>query len=81
MKKLTLKTTKEELSETLYGEKDMLSGFTKKEICQDVQTKIDMLRHIYYCIDEDTCNEIHTCDLYALGDIINLLNALKIEIK
>ena len=43
MKKLTLKTTKEELSETLYGEKDMLSGFTKKEICQDVQTKIDML--------------------------------------
>lgn len=81
MKKLTIQTTREELSKILYGDDDTLSDFTKKQIQQDIQTKADMLQHIYYCIDEDTCNEIHTCELYALGDIINLLNALKIEIK
>ena len=81
MKKLTITTTREELSNILYGDKDTLSEFTKREVQQDIQTKTDMLQHIYDCIDEDNFNEIHTCDLYALGDIINLLNALKVVVE
>jgi hypothetical protein len=81
MKKIEIKVTKTQLGEILYGDPLIIKGFSKKEINQDIKTKIDMLSHIYSCIDEEEYNELHTCDLFALGDIINLLNNLKITIE
>lgn len=81
MKKLTITTNKENLSQILYGDKDTLEGFSKKEINQDIKTKAECLQHIYECIDEERENEISTHHLYALGDIINLLENLKIIIE
>ena len=81
MNKITIRTTRKELSQILYGDSDTLEGFSKKEVNQDIETKKELLQHIYDCIDEENYDEIHTCDLYALGDIINLLSALKIEIE
>lgn len=81
MKKIEIKITKRQLGEILYGNPSIIEGFSKKEINQDIKTKIDMLNHIYSCIDEEEYNEIHTCDLFALGDIINLLNSLKITVE
>lgn len=80
MKKIEIKVTKNQLGEILYGNPSIIEAFSKKEINQDIKTKIDMLSHIYSCIDEEEYNELHTCDLFALGDIINLLNSLKITI-
>lgn len=81
MNKITIRTTRKALSQILYGDSDTLEGFSKKEVNQDIETKKELLQHIYDCIDEENYNEIRTCDLYALGDIINLLSCFKIIVE
>ena len=78
MKKIIIENLKvTELSEIMYGSKHSLDGFTTKQINTLIQDNKEALQSIYNKIDNEEYESIGTTELYILGDIINLLDAIR----
>ena len=80
MKKITLKTTKQNLSEILYDSKKIYEGETNEYVHNDIQKTIERLEKIYDALLNKDFNKIGEWGKYNVESVIRLLKAINFEI-
>lgn len=77
MKTIKLNVSKKDLGMIIYTDSDIYEGFTTEMINEDIQTKQKLISDLYDKIDSEDYESISVEELYALGDICNLVKQLR----
>ena len=77
MKTIEIKMKKQELAEIVYGDNSVYDDWSIKNINLDFKQKETDIQSLYEKIDEERYDEISVEELYALGDVVNILSRLR----
>ena len=77
MKTIKLNVSKKDLGMIIYTDSDIYEDFTTEMINEDIQNKVKLISSLYDKIDSEDYENISVEELYALGDIHNLVKQLR----